>query len=102
MKSVMIAAALCAAFCLVTPATAAAAKTVKGPTDVQIYCTFFSWTAKCATPAKPTGLAVAKAANAKPVIKVASIKPAAKPGIKTMACVPAAKGAGHLYDCTWK
>lgn len=96
MKSVMIAAALCAALCASTPVAVQA----KGMTDVQLYCTFFPWTAKCA-PAKP---AAAKPA-AKPAA-VASVKPAAsKPapmGIKTMHCVKAAAGAGHLYSCTWK
>ena len=104
MKSAIIAAALCAAFCVSTPAAVQAAATTmaKGPTDVQLYCTFFPWTAKCATPAPAKAKPVAKAV-VKPVTKVAMAKPAAaKTGIKTMACVPAPKGKAYLYSCSWK
>lgn len=94
MKSLMIAAALCAAFSLSAPAAQAATSKL---TDVQIYCTFFSWTSKCAKPAAPV-----KAVAAKPA-KVAMAKPAApKVGLKVYSCVPAAKGKAYLYECVWK
>jgi len=93
-KSLMIAAALCAAFCVSAPAQAAASKM----TDVQIYCMFMPMATKCATPAK--------AAPAKPAAKVAMAAPvkaaAPKIGIKMMSCVPAAKGKAYLYECVWK
>lgn len=100
MNKMLFAAALCAAVCVGAPAArAAATPALSTMTDVQIYCMWAPYAAKCATPAKP----VAAKATAK---TVAMVKPAAaaKPapvGMKTMACKPAAKGAGHLYDCVW-
>jgi hypothetical protein len=100
MNKMLIAAVLCAAACAGAPAArAAATPALSNMTDVQIYCMWAPYAAKCTTPAKP----VAARAGVK---TVATVKPApvAKPapvGIKTMACKPAAKGAGHLYDCVW-
>jgi hypothetical protein len=94
-KSAMIVAALCAGLLASTPVAVQA----KGPTDVQLYCTFFPFTAKCA-PAKPAAAAPA----ARPAV-VAAAKPAVKPAafhIKTMQCAKAPAGAGHLYSCSWK
>lgn len=90
----MIAAALCAAFCISVPAAQAAG--MSKMTDTQIFCTFMPMASKCTTPSAPVK-AVAKPA------KVAMAKPAApKVGLKVMSCVPAAKGKAYLYDCVWK
>lgn len=105
MKSVMIAAALCAAFCLSAPASfAATAPTATKLTDHDLYCSwFYPLTSKCG-PAKPVAAAAAKPA---PVPVMASAKPmapakAAPVGIKVMSCVPASKGSAYLFACTWK
>jgi hypothetical protein len=100
-NKLMIAAALCAAFCAAAPAARAATAPALYPalTDLQIYCAWAPYSAKC-TPAQPVA--------AKPVMKkVAMMKPAMAPkpapaGIKTMVCTPAAKGKAYLYDCAWK
>jgi len=111
-KSIVIAAALVAAFGISAPATVEA-KALSSLTDTQIYCSIFPYAAKCAA-AKPAATAktapklaaakkpVAKLA-AKPGVKlVAAAKPAVKVAFKTLHCVKAAPKAGHLYDCTWK
>jgi hypothetical protein len=99
MKSVLIATAIGVAIGLFASGAQATTATSKGPTDMQIYCSFMPWAAACAKPAK--------AVAAKPMVKtVAMVTPvAAKPatmGIKTMSCVPAAKGKAYLYECVWK
>ncbi|HVW93048.1 MAG TPA: hypothetical protein VHB74_10625 [Devosia sp.] len=103
MKSIVIAAALVAAFGISAPVTVEA-KALSSLTDTQIYCSIFPYAAKCAA-AKPAATAkkpVAKLA-AKPGVKlVAAAKPAVKVAFKTLHCVKAAPKAGHLYDCTWK
>ena len=93
MRSLMIAAALCAAVCMSAPAQAAASKM----TDVQIYCMFMPMATKCA-PAAPAKVVAPKPAKVAMVAKPA----AAKTGIKMMSCVPAAKGKAYLYECVWK
>jgi hypothetical protein len=101
-NKLMIIAALCAAFGAAAPAARAATTPALFPalTDVQIYCGWAPYAAKCAPAARPVA--------AKPKVKtVAMVKPAAKArpapvGVKVMACKPAARGAGHLYDCVWQ
>jgi hypothetical protein len=99
MKSVLIVATLAVAMGVSMSGAQAAATMGKGPTDMQIYCSFVPWTAKCATPAKAVVM--------KPMVKtVAMVKPvaakAATMGMKMMSCVPAAKGKAYLYECVWK
>jgi hypothetical protein len=100
----MLAVALGAALCISTFSAQAATTTApaaKGPTDMQLYCTFFPMAAKCAP-------AAAAAPAAKMVAKVAMVKPAPamaaapKAAMKTMACVKADAGKGYLFSCTWK
>lgn len=102
LKSVLVAAALGAAM-LVAPVAAQAATAntpLKGMSDVQLYCTFFSWTAKCA----PAAAVAPKAAPAKvAAVKPAAVKPvAARAGIKMLDCTKAAPGKAYLYSCSWK
>jgi hypothetical protein len=98
-KSAMILAALCAAFCVSTPAVQA-----KGMTDMDMYCKILPMTAKCKAPApaKP----VAAVPMAKPAaMKMAMAKPAPKPmamGMKMMGCVPAPAGSKFFLTCNWK
>ena len=103
MKATMVVAALFAALCVSAPMTAEAASTatspLKGMTDTQLYCSLFSWTAKCA-PAK-AAVKPAKTAMVKPAAVVAPAAKAAKPGIKMLACAKAAPGKAYLYTCAW-
>jgi hypothetical protein len=111
-KSAMILAALCAALSLSAPLAAQAATTAmtpaktpaKGMSDVEMYCKFFPWTAKCAstTPAKAAVMPVKQMAMAKPAAPMAPMAKPAHMGMKMMTCVKAAPGQGHLFSCTWK
>jgi len=103
-KSAMIVAALFAAVCVSAPMAVQAASTatgsLKGMTDTQLYCSLFSWTAKCAPAAAKA--APAKTAMVKPAaVAVPAAKGTTKLGIKTMACAKAAPGKGYLYTCSW-
>ena len=100
MKSAMIVAALCAAFCVSTPAVQA-----KGMSDTDLFCKFFPLASKCA-PAKPAATPAHHMSKpmAKPMLAMA--KPAAKPmtkmSIKMWHCEKRTDGKPYLLSCAWK
>jgi len=108
MKSVLIAAAICAA--LVSVPMSAQAATTK-LTDHQLYCAFAPWMKMCATatpaPAKAAAkVATAKAAPAKPAVtKVAAVKPTPavkSASLKVYVCEKRTDGKPFLLSCSWK
>src|SRR6185312_13042414 len=103
MKSVLIAAAICAA--LVSVPMSAQAATTK-LTDHQLYCAFAPWMKMCATATPAPAKAAAKAAPAKPAVtKVAAVKPTPavkSASLKVYVCEKRTDGKPFLLSCSWK